>query len=150
MRQKIKRMERILHTREQERDIAQTELRRCRDEEETMEERVQFLDQERRRVLEEFTHLAGACLSVQDLWYGRQRITCTETELEEAMEELARARERVVRAERELVERHQSVRMMETYVHKLQVTSERLDLASEQATLDDVASIRHAMQEVRP
>ncbi len=150
MRQKIKRMGRILHTREQERDLAQAELRRCRDEEETMKQRVQFLDQERRRVLEEFAHLAGKCLSVQDLWYGRQRITCAEGALEAALEELAQAQERVARAEHELVERHRSVRMMETYVHKLQETSNRLDLASEQATLDDVASIRHATLEVRP
>jgi len=145
LRQKIKRMGRILHTREQERDLAQAELRRCRDEEEAWAQRVQFLDQERQRALEVFHQLSDQCLSVQDLWYGRQRITCAEGELEAAQEELARAQERVAQAEHELVERHRAVRMMETYVHKLRETSESQDRASEQAALDDVTSARYAL-----
>ncbi len=133
----IVRYQRILRTREQQREVVQKELAACLESEQQVKGTLLDLEEEHLSALERFEETSGQGLSVQELWMSRQMVQVLEGKIESSEEELERLREDIEKTQSRLFECHKEVRVMETYMGKLQDREKSLREAVEQRELDD-------------
>ena len=136
----ISRYQRILRTREQQREVVQKELHARLESEQEIQGFLLELEEERHSALELFGETAGRGLSVQELWMSRQMVQVLEGRIECSEKELAQVREDIQETQSRLFECHKEVRVMETYMGKLQDQEKCLQGVAEQKALDDFAN----------
>lgn len=140
-----RRFKNILHVREVERDITQSELADKMREETSILSRLSTMEATRDRALNEFCSGRETTISPQQLWFERQSIDMLERTLEGGRQELADCRREIEATKGVLVERHRSVQLMEKHVDKLLKRDQKLMMTAEQNVLDDITSIRFLM-----
>ena len=133
----IIRYQRILRTREQQREVVQKELAACLESEEQVKGTLLGLEEERLSALETFQETSSGGFSVQELWMSRQMVQVLEGRIERSEEELEQLQENIEKTQFRLFECHKEVRVMETYMGKLQERQKGLREAVEQRELDD-------------
>jgi flagellar export protein FliJ len=143
MKRRIHRFERILRTREVERDEVQRELSRRLEREREAEGTLDALARERGSAMGAFCGAGERTLSLRELWLERMGLDHLEAQVKAAERGLAEARASVLTAREHLVEKHRDVRILELYVEKLRKGLVQIELASEQAFLDDLAGQRN-------
>jgi len=136
----ISRYQRILRTREQQREVVQKELHARLESEQEIQGFLLELEEERHSALERFGETAGRGISVQELWMSRQMVQVLEGRIECSEKELAQVREDIQETQSRLFECHKEVRVMETYMGKLQDQEKYLQETAEQKALDDFAN----------
>ena len=138
----VKRFKRVLHVREVERQITQGELAEKMREESDIMQRLDAIQTERDRALDDFCSDRDSVISPQQLWFERQSIDVIERTLDSGKQELASCRQQIEETKVVLVEKHRNVQLMEKHVEKLVDRDHKLVLALEQNNLDDIASKR--------
>lgn len=138
----VKRFKRVLHVREVERELTQSELADRLREEDTILKRVDNMRSKRDQALEEFCSANGGVVSPQQLWFERQSIDVLERNLDTGRQELESCRTKIEETKVELVEKHRNVQLMEKYVEKLKDRDTEKMLSDEQKNLDDITSMR--------
>ena len=145
MHQRIRRFNRILKLREDDRRSEQTLLAEERREEKDVLDRLFSLEGERARAVEDFCGCACGenAASCSELWFRRQFIDSIQDRIHEGRDSLQDVRQRIAGTEARLVERHKDVRVMETYVDRLKADAFRSRIETEQLELDDLAVVRY-------
>ncbi len=138
----VKRFKRVLHVREVERQITQGELAEHMREESNILQRLDAIQTERDRALDDFCTDRDAVISPQQLWFERQNIDAIERTLDSGRQELAFCRQQIEETKVVLVEKHRSVQLMGKHVDKLVDRDNKEMLAMEQKNLDDITSMR--------
>lgn len=144
MHQRIRRFNRILKLREDDRRSEQALLAAERQEEKDVMDRLFSLEGEKSRAVEDFCGCGGRTTSCSELWFRRQFIDAIEDRIHEGKDSLREVRQRIAGTEERLVERHRDVRVMETYVDRLKAADFRNRIELEQLELDDVAMVRYS------
>ena len=142
MQRRIGRFQRILRTRQQERDLVQAELVRQQREEEELVQRLDELLREKDRALDDFCRVRPGLLSPRTLWFERQNLDQLERSAGENREALDRCRRDMEETKRRLLERHRNVRILEQYIERLERLRQQGDLLAEQNLLDEISSQR--------
>jgi flagellar export protein FliJ len=142
MKGRIHRFERILRTREVERETVQRELTERAEREQTVEENLRCLVSEQSDALGAFCGSGERTLSVGELWFERLSLDQLSSRVRATEEDLRQAQADLKEAEADLVEKHRNVRIMELYVDKLRKGWIQSELKTEQALLDDLGGIR--------
>ena len=142
MQRRIGRFQRILRTRQQERDLVQAELVRQQREEEELVQRLDELLREKDRALDDFCRVRPGLLSPRTLWFERQNLDQLERFAGENREALDRCRRDMEETKRRLLERHRNVRILEQYIERLERLRQQGDLLAEQNLLDEISSQR--------
>ena len=142
MQRRIGRFQRILRTRQQERDLVQAELVRQQREEEELVRRLDELLREKDRALDDFCRVRPGPLSPRTLWFERQNLDQLERTAGENREALDRCRRDMEETKRCLLERHRNVRILEQYIERLERLRQQGDLLAEQNLLDEISSQR--------
>lgn len=142
MQRRIGRFQRILRTRQQERDLVQAELVRQQREEEELVQRLDELLREKDRALDDFCRVRPGLLSPRTLWFERQNLDQLERTAGENREALDRCRRDMEETKRRLLERHRNVRILEQYIERLERLRQQGDLLAEQNLLDEISSQR--------
>lgn len=138
----VKRFRRVLHIREVERQITQSELAERMREESGILQRLDAIQTERDRALDDFCAGRDAVISPQQMWFERQSIDVIEHTLDSGRQELASCRQQIEETKVVLVEKHRNVQLMEKHVEKLVDRDNRQRLVAEQNNLDDITSMR--------
>ncbi len=133
----IVRYQRILRTREQQREVVQKELAACVESEQQVKGALLTLEEEHLSAMESFETTSVQGLSVQELWMSRQMVQLLEGKIERSQEQLEEVQENIQKTQSLLFECHKEVRVMETYMGKLQEQQKGLREAAEQRELDD-------------
>jgi len=121
--------------------VVQKELRTCLESEQQVRGTLVELEEEHLSALERFEGTAaGQGISVQELWMSRQMVQTLEGKIEHSEGELAKIQEDIEETQSRLFECHKEVRVMETYMGKLQVREKTLRESLEQRALDDFAN----------
>ncbi|WP_352425359.1 flagellar export protein FliJ [Aminomonas paucivorans] len=142
MQKRIHRFQRILKTRQQERDLVQAELVRKQKEEEQLVGRIQQVHQEKECALTDFCRVRTEPLSPQTLWYERQNLDQLERILSDSRERLDVCRQGIEETKHQLLERHRNVRILEQYIERLEQLRQKGDLLAEQNLMDEISSQR--------
>lgn len=138
----VKRFKRVLHVREVEREITQGELAEHMREESNILQRLDVIQTERDRALDDFCSGRDAVISPQQMWFERQNIDVIERTLDSGRQELASCRQQIEETKVVLVEKHRNVQLMEKHVERLVDRDNQQMLAVEQKNLDDITSMR--------
>lgn len=141
----VKRFSKVLHVREMERDITQSELAEKLAEESDIMKRIDAIAAKRESALQDFCAGSGAIVSPQQLWFERQSIDMMDKTITVEREELASCRRKIEETKDVLVEKHRNVQLMERHVDKLRKRDQKLMIAAEQVNLDDISSMRFLM-----
>lgn len=144
MHQRIRRFNRILKLREDNRRSEQTLLAEERREEKDVLDRLFSLEGEKSKAVEDFCGCGESTASCSELWFRRQFIDSIEDRIHEGRDSLQDVRQRIAGTEARLVERHRDVRVMETYVDRLRAVDFQNRMEAEQLELDDVAMVRYS------
>ena len=144
MHQRIRRFNRILKLREDDRRSEQALLAAERREEKDVLDRLFSLEGEKSRAVEDFCCCGGRTTSCSELWFRRQFIDAIEDRIHEGEDSLREVRQRIAGTEERLVERHRDVRVMETYVDRLKAADFQNRIEVEQLELDDLAMVRYS------
>ena len=144
MHQRIRRFNRILKLREDDRRSEQALLAAERREEKDVLDRLFSLEGEKSRAVEDFCCCGGRTTSCSELWFRRQFIDAIEDRIHEGKDSLREVRQRIAGTEERLVERHRDVRVMETYVDRLKAADFQNRIEVEQLELDDLAMVRYS------
>ena len=139
----VYRFKRVLHVREVERSITQTELAEHLQREETISRRVEDLQAAHDSALSDFCSSREEAVSPQQFWLERQSLDVMEKRLDSGKKELETCRHAIEETKEELVEKHRDVQLMARYVDKLKQRDYRKLLATEQSNLDDITSMRY-------
>jgi len=144
--QRIRRFNRILKLREDNRRSEQTLLAEERREERDVLDRLFSLEGEKSKAVEDFCGCGcgESTASCSELWFRRQFIDSIEDRIHEGRDSLQDVRQRIAGTEARLVERHRDVRVMETYVDRLRAVDFQNRMEAEQLELDDVAMVRYS------
>ncbi len=138
----VKRFKRVLHVREVEREITQSELAEHMREESNILRRLDVIQTERDRALDDFCSGRDTVISPQQMWFERQSIDVIERTLDSGRQELASCRQQIEETKVVLVEKHRNVQLMEKHVERLADRDNQQMLAAEQKNLDDITSMR--------
>jgi flagellar export protein FliJ len=139
----LNRFRRVLHVREVEREITQSELGMKLREEEKILSSLDVIQTKRDNALSEFCSGRETLVSPQQLWFERQNIDIIEKTIEGGRERLARCRADIEDTKTDLIEKHRNVQLMEHHVGKLKAREDKKVLAAEQRNLDDITSMRY-------
>lgn len=137
----MKRFKRVLHVREVEREITQSELAVRMREEEAIMDRLSGIEALRDDAMAEFCSEKGF-VSPQQLWFERQSIDVMEKNIDEGKQELEHCRTEIEETKTVLLERHRNVQLLEHYVDKLKVREGKRIVGAEQSNLDDINTMR--------
>jgi flagellar export protein FliJ len=137
----LKRFRRVLHVREVEREITQSELAVKMREEESILYRMNEIESLRDDAMAEFCSEKGI-VSPQQLWFERQSLDVMENKLDINKQELEHCRAEIEETKTTLLERHRNVQLMEHFVDKLKVREDKMAIDSEQNNLDDINTMR--------
>jgi flagellar export protein FliJ len=137
----VKRFKRVLHVREVEREITQSELAVRMREEEAIMDRLSGIEALRDDAMAEFCSEKGF-VSPQQLWFERQSIDVMEKNIDEGKQELEHCRTEIEETKTVLLERHRNVQLLEHYVDKLKVREGKRIVGAEQSNLDDINTMR--------
>jgi flagellar export protein FliJ len=137
----LKRFRRVLHVREVEREITQSELAVKMREEESILYRMNEIESLRNDAMAEFCSEKGI-VSPQQLWFERQNLDVMENKLDINKQELEHCRAEIEETKTALLERHRNVQLMERFVDKLKVREDKMAIDSEQNNLDDINTMR--------
>ena len=143
MNKEVVRFNRVLHVREIERGITQSELVGRLQEEGTIVGRINEMETMRDCALDDFCATKGETVSPMQLWYERQNIDIMELKLSNDRRELEYCRVKIEETRAELVSRHQNVQLMERYVDRLKDKAHKGMIKAEQRNLDDITSMRY-------
>lgn len=139
----VKRFQKVLHVREVERSITQSELAERLQEESDILSAISTMEKKRDKALSDFCSSRGELVSPQQLWFERQSIDVIDRSLDTGRRELDSCRRRIEETKDVLVEKHRNVQLMERHVDKLIKRDQKIMQAAEQNALDDVTSIRY-------
>ena len=142
MNKEVVRFNKVLHIREIERGITQTELAGRVREEGTIIGRISETETMRDNALDDFCATRTDTISPMQLWFERQNIDLMERKLSDDRQELAVCRVKIEETRAELVARHQNVQLMERYVGRLKDKAHKAMINAEQKNLDDITSMR--------
>lgn len=143
MASELVRFKRVLHVREVEREVTQSELAVRLLEEETIVERINDMREKRDDALRDFCSDTNRVVSPQELWFERQNLDVMEQNLDVGKQELAHCRAEIEETKTVLLEKHRNVQLMEGYVDKLKVRNDKRILHEEQNNLDDITAMRY-------
>ncbi|MDR3254596.1 MAG: hypothetical protein LBT31_03385 [Synergistaceae bacterium] len=142
MANELNRFRRVLHVREVEREITQSELATKEHEEETILDRLNEITERRENALTEFCSGRDSLISPQQLWFERQNLDLIEKRLVADKHELEDCRACIEETKVVLLEKHRNVQIMEHFVDKLKVREDKRTVDVEQGNLDDINSMR--------
>ncbi|MDR1514092.1 MAG: flagellar FliJ family protein [Synergistaceae bacterium] len=137
----LKRFKRVLHIREEERELTQWELSVRMREEESILTKMSEIEAKRDDAMADFCAEKGV-VSPQQLWFERQNLDVMEKKLNLNKQELECCRVQIEETKTELIEKHRSVQLMERYVDKLKDREDKKVLNAEQNNLDDINTMR--------
>jgi len=143
MSKEVVRFNRVLHVREVERGITQSELAGRLQEEDVIVGRISEMETTRDNALDNFCATRAETVSPMQLWFERQNIDMMERKLSDDRQELEVCRVRIEETRAELVSRHQNVQLMERYVGRLKEKAHKASIKAEQNNLDDITSMRY-------
>ena len=143
MASELVRFRRVLHVREVEREVTQSELAVKLLEEETIKERIDSMREKRDSALRDFCADTNRVVSPQELWFERQNLDVMEQSLDVGKQELEHCRAEIEETKTMLLEKHRNVQLMEGYVDKLKVRNDKKILLEEQNNLDDITAMRY-------
>ena len=109
---KLKRFKRVLHIREEERELTQWELYSRMREEESIQAKLCEIEAMRDGALADFCSEKGI-VSPQQLWFERQSLDVMEKKLDLNKQELECCRVKIEETKAELLEKHRNVQLME-------------------------------------
>ena len=142
MNKEVVRFNKVLHVREIERGVVQTELAGRLQEEGAIVGRINEMETVRDNALDDFCATREETVSPTQLWFERQNIDMMERKLSDDRQELEVCRVKIEETRVELVSRHQNVQLMERYVDKLKSRAHQAMIKAEQNNLDDITSMR--------
>jgi flagellar export protein FliJ len=137
----LKRFKRVLHIREEERELTQLELGVRMREEESILTRMSEIEARRDDAMADFCAEKGV-VSPQQMWFERQNLDVMEKKLNLNKQELECCRVQIEETKTELLEKHRNVQLMERYVDKLKEREDKKVLSAEQNNLDDINTMR--------
>jgi flagellar export protein FliJ len=137
----LKRFKRVLHVREEERELTQWELSLRMREEESVKSRLSEIEAMRDGALADFCSEKGI-VSPQQLWFERQSLDVMEKKVDMNKQELECCRVKIEETKADLLEKHRNVQLMERYVGKLKQREDKRALDAEQDNLDDINTMR--------
>ena len=142
MSKEVVRFNKVLHVREVERGITQSELAGRLGEEGVIMGRINEAETMRENALDDFCATRAETISPMQLWFERQNIDLMERKLSSDRQELNACRVKIEETRTELVERHQNVQLMERYVGRLKERANKAFIDAEQKNLDDITTMR--------
>lgn len=142
MANEVKRFKKVLHIREVERTVTQSELALKMNRERELLDSVNCIKARHDSALDEFCSREGELFSPQQLWFERQNLDSIEKNLDSEKKRLESCRSEIEDTKVELVEKHRNVQLMEGYVDKLKDRAVKEALCAEQDNLDDITSMR--------
>jgi flagellar export protein FliJ len=142
MSKEVVRFNKVLHVREVERGITQTELAGRLSEEGAIMGRINETETMRENALNDFCATRAETVSPMQLWMERQNIDVMEHKLSNDRQELNACRVKIEETRTELVARHQNVQLMERYVGRLKEQANKAFFDAEQKNLDDITTMR--------
>ena len=143
MASEVVRFKKVLHVREVERTVTQSELAEKMNQEREIQERVCEMETLHESALDDFCAHADELLSPQQLWFERQNLDAMEKDLDFGKKQLEFCRNEIEEKKVVLVEKHRNVQLMEKYVDKLKERANKKMLDAEQNNLDDITSMRY-------
>lgn len=143
MASEVVRFKRVLHIREVERTVTQSELAEKLNQEREIQDRVTEMESQCDEAFEEFCAHGGEVVSPQQLWFERQNLDAMEQNLDFGKKQLEFCRNEIEETKVVLVEKHRNVQLMERYVDRLKERAAKEMLAAEQNNLDDITSMRY-------
>ena len=149
MSKEVVRFNKVLHVREIERGITQTELAGRLLEEGAIVGRINEMETKRDSALDDFCATRVETISPMELWWERQNIDLMERKLSNDRQELETCRVKIEETRTELVERHQNVQLMERYVGRLKDKANKAMIDAEQKNLDVITSMRYRAGKIR-
>ncbi|MCL2683812.1 MAG: flagellar FliJ family protein [Synergistaceae bacterium] len=149
MSKEVVRFNKVLHVREIERNITQTELAGRLQEEGAIVGRINDMEAKRDDALDDFCATREETISPMELWLERQNIDLMERKLSDDRQELESCRVKIEETRAELVARHQNVQLMERYVGKLKDKAHKAMIDAEQKNLDDITSMRYRSAKIK-
>lgn len=139
----VVRFKRVLHVREVERDISQSELAAKVAEEEIILRGLNETEQEKESALAEFCSSRGEVISPQQLWFERQNLDIMEEKIDTQRADLRDCRVEIEEKKSDLLEKHRNVQLMGKHVDKLKERDFKKSLNAEQSNLDDITAMRY-------
>ena len=149
MSREVVRFNRVLHVREIERGVVQTELALRVREEDVITRKITEIETMRDCALDDFCGGGARTVSPMELWFERQNIDLMERRLSDGREELESCRVKIEETRAELVTRHQNVQLMERYVGRLKDKAHKAMIDAEQKNLDDITSMRYRAGKIK-
>ena len=143
MASEVVRFKRVLHIREVERDISQSELAAKVAEEEAILQNLNAMQEQKESALAEFCSGQERVISPQQLWFERQSLDVMEKKLDSQKVELRNCRIEIEEKKSELLEKHRNVQLMDKHVDKLRARDFKKALDAEQNNLDDITAMRY-------
>lgn len=143
MASEVVRFKRVLHIREVERDISQSELAAKVAEEEAILQNLNAMQEQKESALAEFCSGQERVISPQQLWFERQSLDVMEKKLDSQKVELRNCRIEIEEKKSELLEKHRNVQLMDKHVDKLKARDFKKALDAEQNNLDDITAMRY-------
>ena len=143
MASEVVRFKRVLHVREVERTVTQSELAEKMNQEREILERVNEMETKREEALDEFCARTDEVVSPQQLWFERQNLDAMEKDLDCGKKQLECCQNEIEEKKVVLVEKHRNVQLMERYVDRLKERAAKKELDVEQNNLDDITSMRY-------
>lgn len=139
----VVRFKRVLHVREVERDISQSELAAKLAEEETILRGLNETEQEKESALADFCSPQERLVSPQQMWFERQNLDLMEEKIDSQKADLQDCRVKIEEKKSDLLEKHRNVQLMGKHVDKLKMKDMKKNLDAEQSNLDDVTAMRY-------
>ena len=138
----LKRFKRVLHVRDVEREITESELAVKMREEESILTRLNEIEARREDAIADFCSGKGV-VSPRQLWFERQSLDVMERKMNKNKQELECCRAEIEETKTILLERYRNVQMMEHFVGRLKEREVKKGIDAEQNNLDDITTMRY-------